>query len=298
MSTGIGIGIAGDTFQTRAGLASGGGGSTLLLDLYGTDVLAAYSLRKLSSIYAGDAVRVRRTSDNSEQDIGFDSSNNLDTSTLTAFLSSSDGFITKWFDQSGNSIDGAQTNAAKQIRIATAGVIETKNGLPTSQGGTNDHLIMSGFPTTSQPITTFEVYAHHNASSAGTAATFVSKVNNNNFIRNDYKRFVKVGILSKSSIGQINAQSATPLGDTDLHVFTRMMNGASSIVRVDQVQQAREGGGDFVVTEAQMGSDTKIGSNSTTSYAGQLSEVIVFGADKTSDLTDIEDNIKTYYSTP
>ena len=36
MSTGIGIGIAGGVFQTRAGLASGGGGGTLLLDLYGS----------------------------------------------------------------------------------------------------------------------------------------------------------------------------------------------------------------------------------------------------------------------
>ena len=32
MSTGIGIGIAGDTFQTRAGLASGGGGENIVTD--------------------------------------------------------------------------------------------------------------------------------------------------------------------------------------------------------------------------------------------------------------------------
>ena len=58
MSTGLGIGIAGNIFTHKAGLGSGGGGSTLLLDLYGSDVLVAYSFRKLSSSYTGSAVRV------------------------------------------------------------------------------------------------------------------------------------------------------------------------------------------------------------------------------------------------
>lgn len=43
--------------------------TVLLLDVY--PAARAYSLRKLSSTYAGSAVRVRRTSDDSEQDFGF-----------------------------------------------------------------------------------------------------------------------------------------------------------------------------------------------------------------------------------
>jgi len=41
-----------------------------LLDTY-PDAAAAYSLRKLRADYSGSAVRVRRSSDNTEQDIGF-----------------------------------------------------------------------------------------------------------------------------------------------------------------------------------------------------------------------------------
>lgn len=283
---------------TAKATADEGGSGTLLLDLFGTDILAAYSLRKLSSTYSGNAVRVRRTSDNAEQDIGFDGNGDLDTSSLTTFLGSDDGFLAKWYDQSGNSRDGAQTNASKQIRIATAGTIETKNSLPTTQGANNDHLTISGVPTTSQPITGFEVMAHHHASNAGTKGTWVSKVNSGNFIRFDVKRFVRMGILSKFSGTQINAQGATAHGDTDLHVVTRMMNGASSVVRVDQVAEGRSGGGDWVVTGAQMGSVTTIGTNSTSAYNGQLSELLIFAADKTSEITNIEDNLKTYYSTP
>ena len=271
--------------------------SSSLLDLYGEDVLAAYSFRKLSSAYAGSAVRVRRTSDNTEQDIGFDASGNLDTSTLTTFLGGSDGFITKWYDQSGNSRDGSQTLASRQIRIATAGVIVTKNSLPTTQGGASLHVNISGVPTTSQPVTSFEVYAHNSATLAGTSATLTSLVDSNNFIRNDYRRFVRAGVLSKFGT-QINAESSTSHSDTDLHVFTRMLNGSSSVVRTDQVAEARAGGGDWVVTGAQMGSSTTIGSNSTSAFRGNLSEVIVYAADKTSDFTNIETDIQTYYSIP
>ena len=271
--------------------------SSSLLDLYGTNVLMAYSFRKLSSAYAGSAVRVRRTSDNTEQDIGFDASGNLDTSTLTTFLGSSDGFITKWYDQSGNSRDGSQTLASRQIRIATAGVIVTKNSLPTTQGGASLHVNISGVPTTSQPVTSFEVYAHNSATLAGTSGTLTSLVDSNNFIRNDYKRFVRAGVLSKFGT-QINAESSISQSDTDLHVFTRMLNGSSSVVRTDQVAEAKSGGGDWVVTGAQMGSNTTIGSNSTSAYRGNLSEVIVYAADKTSDFTNIETDIQTYYSIP
>ena len=44
--------------------------SSLLLDQYGANITAAYSLRKLRTAYTGSAIRIRRFSDNSEQDIG------------------------------------------------------------------------------------------------------------------------------------------------------------------------------------------------------------------------------------
>jgi hypothetical protein len=55
-----------------------------LLDTYG-GAAAAFSLRKLSSTYGGSAVRVRRSLDNTEQDIGF-SGDNLDETALQAFV--------------------------------------------------------------------------------------------------------------------------------------------------------------------------------------------------------------------
>tara|TARA_S200002703_G_scaffold143267_2_gene136158 strand:+ start:5335 stop:6204 length:870 start_codon:yes stop_codon:yes gene_type:complete len=271
-------------------------GGSLLLDQYGTDVLAAYSLRKLSSSYGGSAIRVRRDTDNAEQDIGFDSNGDLDTSALTAFVPDN-GYVVKWYDQSGNSRDGTQTTAIFQFSIVTSGVVETSGGVPAISGGTSGrNLVISSFPTTSQPITTFDVYAYNGS---GTDTTWISRVDSTNFIKIDYKRFLYVGILSGfggttiNQIGNIaHGASTTP------HVFTRMMNGASSIVRVDQVAEGTISGGDWVRTGAQMGPDTRIGTTGTPTFYDKLSEIIIFGADKTSDFTGIEDDMKTYYSTP
>lgn len=47
----------------------------------------AFGLRKLSSAYGGSAIRVRRSSDDTEQDIGFDANGGLDMDSLRSFLS-------------------------------------------------------------------------------------------------------------------------------------------------------------------------------------------------------------------
>jgi hypothetical protein len=56
-----------------------------LLDTY-NGVTAAFSLRKLISSYTGPVVRVRRSLDNTESTIGFDSNGELDTTSLLSFV--------------------------------------------------------------------------------------------------------------------------------------------------------------------------------------------------------------------
>lgn len=101
-----------------------------LLDTY-SGAAAAYSLRKLSSAYSGNAIRVRRSSDNTEQNIGFDGSGNLDTTALTTFVGANNGFVTTWYDQSGNTNNSTQSIASNQPQIVTSGVINTINSKPT-----------------------------------------------------------------------------------------------------------------------------------------------------------------------
>jgi hypothetical protein len=100
-------------------------------DLFGMPA-AAYSLRKLTP-NATNCIRVRRSSDNTEQDIGFVANvpnSPIDTTALLAFVGTGDGFVSAWYDQSTNGRNGTQTTASRQVRIVNSGVVEDLNNLP------------------------------------------------------------------------------------------------------------------------------------------------------------------------
>lgn len=100
------------------------------LDLIATPSAAAYSVRKMRAAYTGLALRVRRSSDNAEQDIGFNSLGNLNTEALLAFTGAGSGFVTTWYDQSGNVRNAVQATAVLQPRIVNSGTMEAINGKP------------------------------------------------------------------------------------------------------------------------------------------------------------------------
>lgn len=129
-----------------------------------TTAAAAFSLRRLSCSYAGSAIQVRRSSDNTTSNIGFTSWGDLDTVALKAFVGTGSGFVTIWYDQSGNGRNASQATAGNQPRIVNAGVVERQNNMPAVRWlGINYGLSTAAF-------TAF-----------GTAACFnsVAKVNSN-----------------------------------------------------------------------------------------------------------------------
>lgn len=85
----------------------------LLLNTY-PGAYAAYSLRRLNGFYNGPAVRLRRSSDNEELDIGFDFDGNLDTVASAAFYDGTNLQAVTWYDQSGNGRDTTQTDPGPQ----------------------------------------------------------------------------------------------------------------------------------------------------------------------------------------
>jgi hypothetical protein len=100
-----------------------------VLDQIGIPAAAAYSTRLLRAAYAGKCLRVRRSSDNAESDIGF-ASNALDMSALLAFVGIGNGLVTKWYDQAGNGMDVSQSSASLQPPIVSSGTLVTFNGRP------------------------------------------------------------------------------------------------------------------------------------------------------------------------
>ncbi len=92
-----------------------------ILDTY--PAIFAVSNRKLSTT-ATKCMRVRRSSDNAEMDIGF-SGYFLDTATLLTFVGASNGFVVTKYNQGygGSIYDAVQNAGANQARIVNGGVL-------------------------------------------------------------------------------------------------------------------------------------------------------------------------------
>ena len=91
---------------------------------------AAYSLRRLNGFYNGPAVRLRRSSDNEQLDIGFDSDGNLDTVASAAFYDGSNLQAVTWYDQSGNGRDTTQTEPGPQPLLYNNAGLLSHGGFP------------------------------------------------------------------------------------------------------------------------------------------------------------------------
>ena len=101
----------------------------LLLDAFpGAQV--AYSLRKLRTAYAGFCINVRRSSDNATLNIGFNGSNTIDTTALLTFVGANNGFVTQWYDQSGNGNNASGGSSGVQPQIVFSGSLLIKNSKP------------------------------------------------------------------------------------------------------------------------------------------------------------------------
>lgn len=126
-------------FRPRAAVVASGG---LPLDLV-TGATAAFSTRLVRTAYAGQCMRVRRSSDSTEQDIGF-SAGALDTSALLTFCGAGDGFVKTWYDQSGNTRDVTQATTTKQPKIVSSGsTITLINSQPCMTFDATDDVLSS-----------------------------------------------------------------------------------------------------------------------------------------------------------
>ena len=100
---------------------------------------AAYSLELFTRSFANaPVVRVRRDSDDAEQNF---TAAEVSGGALVAFCGAGNGFVTTWYDQSGNTRNLQQAVSTSQPQIVIAGALVTKNGKPSIlPDGTNDFL--------------------------------------------------------------------------------------------------------------------------------------------------------------
>ena len=109
-----------------------------LLDQYG-DATAAYSLRKLRNDYTGSAIRVRRSSDDAERDMGF-YDNELDTIALLDWVNTD--YITAQWDFSVGGTNLSTLNLPQSNGESVAG--ENDAAKFTLTGGLASHYCYRG----------------------------------------------------------------------------------------------------------------------------------------------------------
>ena len=87
-----------------------------------TGAAFAYSYKKLNANYAGACLRISRSNDFAETDIGFGADGYMDIAAVESFLPSIGttvyARVVRWYDQSGNGSDATQTNYTRQPYVA------------------------------------------------------------------------------------------------------------------------------------------------------------------------------------
>ena len=118
--------------------------AAFLLDTY-ANAEAAFSVRRLYSLYTGACMRVRRDSDNIEADIGFDSNDeigltspvsNATSGTYTDFAdfighggTPANGFVRTWYDQSQSGGTGSGNDAEATASVNQAKIYDSSTGI-------------------------------------------------------------------------------------------------------------------------------------------------------------------------
>jgi hypothetical protein len=111
------------------------------LDVVDSTAILAYSLRQITRNYKGQCIRVRRSGDNAESDIGF-VDGVLDTVSLLAFCGTSNGFVRTWYDQSGSLRHATQETILLQPQIVTGGEMFLINGRPSLYAANGRSLLI------------------------------------------------------------------------------------------------------------------------------------------------------------
>jgi 3D (Asp-Asp-Asp) domain-containing protein len=262
-----------------------------LLDLY-PSAAAAYSLRKLRSAYTGSAIRVRRSSDNAEQDIGF-SSGNLDTTALTSFCSGTNGFVTTWYDQSGNGRNQLQTTAANQPQVVSSGSVLTLNSKPSLLFSSSKMEALWNANLTS--ISNFVI------GSMNSSTQSFGRILTNGGNGNDYGADNLIPLLRNSTNNQINSYYLAPVAAINISLSTQFLfsqthngtvlsnyiNNGSASTFIFVLSQA--------ITKTAIGNITTGTSGGDAFLNGRLNEIIMYYTNESSNRSAINTNINTYY---
>jgi len=294
-----------------------------LLDTY-TGAAAGYSVRKLKSGVTV-AARIRRSGDDIEADVEFDSNNEISLTSpisnassgtytdLADFVDHSttprDAFCVEWKDQSGNGNHATQPTAGgsglqPKIYDASTGLVTEGGKSAFLWDGSNDYLQTS----TSTQFTSHTLFMAHAPDGTGSARKFlIESTSTGNNIFNPSVEYMDSTFPSK--IRQFATDSNNPAIN---NTTTGTYDASTRLITAQRDNTATNGtilAVDGTVTNTTTGQTiTQVGNGFNLGtyrladdryYGGTFQEVILYNSFKNStDVNSIELDIMTHFSIP
>jgi hypothetical protein len=260
---------------------------------------AAYSLRDIGAMN-GRVVEVRRDSDQEHEDF---TANQVASGAVEAFVGAgNNGFVSKWYDQSGNGNDAVQEGGDNQPAIVTSGSLN--DGLIFD--GTNDFLQTSTQVLTGTETGSNGIYAVVNVTSgdvgyvAGSASddSGVDKVGQSIYASSASSKFILTNGLDADAserdtiaitVGSFVLISACyNNNDPD----TLQKNSSTTGYTNGSLAYDFNAGTKFTIGHR----ERSAGVNPATNLNGSIKEIIAFDIDTTSDRSEIQADIQNHYN--
>ena len=202
------------------------------------------------------------------------------TPTTTDF-SAWDGYVTKWYDQSGNDNHAEQTTEASQPKIVDAGVLVTEGGAPAIKpDGVDDHLDLTSNITGGD----YSVFATYQSSS------------NPSYLFSASGGYLNVGRRAGTGVWVYNHSGGGLLTSTS-HPSTRVLGHFQGIGEDVSIY----GNGALIDSASGVGVNPTsiagiIGNYGPTYYwDGTIQEIIIYDSDQSDNRKAIESNIGDHY---
>lgn len=266
--------------------------AALLLDTYSGAAAAYSAARRLATAYTGSLIRVRRSSDNTEQDIGYTAGNVLDESALTSFVGAGNGFITTLYDQSGNAVNTTQSTAANQPQIVNSGNVTKQNSKPAfTFNGTSSSMTFGSNPFFNKNSYSMFAVCKYNSTNA-----FYNMIIANSDNDIEIRRAATADSMQFIMGGTLGAAPTSTIAINNLQrIFAFYRN--SSVEAKAYINNTLDG---TITPTSNVIANTTLylGSRGGTSFIldGNMQEIIIYGTSQSANLSGINGNINTFYS--
>lgn len=262
---------------------------------YGSNCVAAWSLRKVNQNYTGPAIRVRNAA-GTERDIFFTRHGHINVEDVEGFANGAELHITRWFDQSGFGRDLTEDSADAQPRlVGTSGNIKVAGTRPSVDFANGGQMLANYSALANNPLHTYVHYhttegtflMFHSGSSGGGEFSWVAQNGSTEInLESQYGGEASSKLFVNTTEVSITANSTTR---DDLHT-AMVTNGAAYTDGSIEVHEA-------ATSNWTTGWGVSNYTGTSFDFDGVISEIMIFNVDKSSNRSDLVSNMNAYYNT-